>query len=43
MAAKMAAKNQNLMYLSSAFRYKGECSVYLYKLKDLEFNYEKKQ
>ena len=29
------------MYLSSAFRYRNECSVYKYKLKDLEFNYEK--
>ena len=28
MAAKMAAENFNLMYLSSAFRYKDECSVY---------------
>ena len=28
------------MYLSSAFRYKDECSVYSYELNDLEFNYE---
>ena len=28
------------MYLSSAFRYKDERSVYYYELKDLEFNYE---
>ena len=29
------------MYLISAFRYKLECSVYSYKLKDVELNYEK--
>ena len=41
MATKMAAENLNLMYLSSAFRYKNEGSVYSYKLKDIEFNYKK--
>ena len=40
MAAKMAAENLNLMYLSSAFRYKDDFSVYSYKVKDGEFNYE---
>ena len=29
------------MYLSSAFKYKDECIIYSYKLKDVEFNYEK--
>ena len=34
MAAKMAAENLNLMYLSSAFRYKDDFSVYSYKVKN---------
>ena len=41
MAAKMAAENLNLMYLSSAFRYKDKWSVYSYEAKDVEFKYEK--
>ena len=41
MAAKMAAKNLNLIYLSSAFRYKEEWSVDLYAIEDVEFKYEK--
>ena len=40
MVAKMAATNLILMYLSSAFRYKDEWSVYSYKVKDVEFNYK---
>ena len=39
MAAKMAAENLNLMYLSSAFRYKNEWSVDSYEIKNLEIKY----
>ena len=39
MAAKMAAENQNLMYLSSAFRYKNEWSVDSYEIKNIEIKY----
>ena len=39
MAAKMAAENLNLMYLSSAFRYKNEWSVDSYEIKDIEIKY----
>ena len=40
MAANMAAENMNLMYLSSAFRYKDKWSVYSYEMKDVQFQYE---
>ena len=40
MAAKMAVKNLNLMYLRSAFRYKDKWSVYSYEVKDVQFKYE---
>ena len=43
MAAKMAAENLNLMYLSSAFRYTDKWSVDSYEIKDVEFKYIKKQ
>ena len=36
MAAKMAAENLNLMYLSSAFRYKNNWSVDWYEIKNEE-------
>ena len=39
MAAKMAAENLNLMYLSSAFRYKNEWSVDSYEIKNIEIKY----
>ena len=39
MAAKMAAENLNLMYLSSAFRYKNEWIVDSYEIKDVEIKY----
>ena len=39
MAAKMAAENLNLMYLSSAFRYKNEWSVDSYEIKNVEIKY----
>ena len=39
MAAKMAAENLNLMYLSSAFRYKNELSVDSYEIKDVDIKY----
>ena len=41
MAAKMAAENLNLMYLSSAFRYNDEWSVDSYEIKDVEIKYVK--
>ena len=41
MADKMAAENLNLMYRSSAFRYKNEWSVYSYKVKDVEYGFKK--
>ena len=37
MAANMAAKILNRMYLSSRFRYKDKWSVYSYKVKDVAF------
>ena len=39
MAAKMAAENLNLIYLSFAFRYKDEQSVDSYEIKDVGFKY----
>ena len=39
MAAKMAAENLILMYLSSAFRYKNEWSVDSYEIKNVEIKY----
>ena len=39
MAAKMAAENLNLLYLSSAFRYKDKYSVDSYEMRDVEFYY----
>ena len=39
MAAKMAAENLNLMYFSSAFRYKDEWSVDSYEIKNVEIKY----
>ena len=39
MAAKMAAENLNLLYLSCAFRYKNKWSVDSYEIKDVEFKY----
>ena len=39
MAAKMAAENLNLMYLSSAFEYTHKWSVDSYEIKDVEFKY----
>ena len=39
MAAKMAAENLNLMYLSSAFSYKDKWRVYSYEVKDTVFRY----
>ena len=39
MAAKMAAENLNLKYLSSDFRYKNEWSVDSYEIKDVEIKY----
>ena len=39
MAAKMTAENQNLMYLSSAFRYNDEWSVDSYEIKNIEIKY----
>ena len=39
MAAKMTAENLNLMYLSSAFRYKDKWSIHSYVVKDVEFKY----
>ena len=41
MAAKMAAENLNLMYLSFAFRYKNKWSVDSYEMKDVDIKYEK--
>ena len=41
MAAKMAAENLNLMYLSSPFRYKNKWSVDSYEVKNVEFEYVK--
>ena len=38
MAAKMAAENMILMYLSSAFRYKNKLSVDSYKIKNVKSN-----
>ena len=35
----MAAEILDLMYLSSAFRYKDKYSVDSYQIKDVEFNY----
>ena len=42
MAAKMAAENLNLLYLSCAFRYKDKWSVDSYEIKDAEFKYVEK-
>ena len=42
MAVKMAAENLNLMYLSSAFRYKNKWSVDSYEIKDVEIKYVEK-
>ena len=39
MAAKMAAEILDLMYLSSAFRYKDEWSVDSYEIKDVEIKF----
>ena len=39
MAAKMAAENLNLMYLSSAFRYRDKWSVDSYEVNDVEFRF----
>ena len=39
MVAKMAVENLNLMYLSSAFRYKNKWSVYSYEVKNVELKY----
>ena len=39
MAAKMAVENLNLMYLSSAFKYKDKWSIYSYEVKDVELKY----
>ena len=39
MAAKMAAENLDLMYLSSAFRYNDKWSVDSYEIKDVEIKY----
>ena len=39
MAAKMAAEILDLMYLSSAFRYKNEWSVDSYEIKNVEIKY----
>ena len=39
MAAKMAAENMNLMYLSSAFRYRDKWSVDSYEVNDVEFRF----
>ena len=41
MAAKMAAENLNLMYLSFAFRYKNKWSVDSYEMKDVDIKYVK--
>ena len=41
MAAKMAAENLNLMYLSSAFKYKNEWSVDSYEIKHVEIKFVK--
>ena len=38
MAAKMAAENMNLMYLSSAFRYKDRWRVQSYEVDNDEFS-----
>ena len=40
MAAKMAAKNLILMYLSSAFTNKNKWIVYSYEVKDVQFKYD---
>ena len=39
MAAKMAAKMLNLMYLSSSFNYRNKWSVVSYEVKVLEYEY----
>ena len=39
MAAKRAAEILDLMYLSSAFRYKDEWNVDSYEIKDVEIEY----
>ena len=39
MAAKMAAENLNLMYISSAFEYKDEWSVDWYEIKNVDIKY----
>ena len=41
MAAKMAAENYNLMYLSSPFEYRYKRSVDSYKVKVVEYEYVK--
>ena len=40
MAAKMAAKNQIIMYLGFPFRYKDKWSVFSYEMKDVQFKYK---
>ena len=40
MAAKMAAKNLILMYISFAFRYKDKWCVYSYAVNNVKFKYE---
>ena len=41
MAAKMAAKNLNLMYLSSPFKYIDNLNVHPYEVKVVEYDYVK--